>query len=114
MTDDEAIQHYYDTGKNLGVFATPGEATRYAEALHDQQAALAQSPASFMIKFLTPQERAGLLKAADLVDQRAAAEAEQAQREQVKTAREAVATVKELIAQGAQPTPEQKIGRAHV
>ncbi|ODU28987.1 hypothetical protein [Sphingopyxis sp. SCN 67-31] len=107
MTDDEAIQHYYDTGNHLGIFASPDEATRYAEALHDQQAAMGDSPAAFMTKFLTPQERAGLLKAADLADQRAAAEVEQAQREQVSAAREAVRTVKELIAQGVQPTAEQ-------
>lgn len=57
--------------------------------------------------YLDPKLRDAYLQGADLVDQRAAAEAEQAQREQVKAAREAVATVKELIAQGAQPTPEQ-------
>lgn len=57
--------------------------------------------------YLDPKSRAAYLAGADLVDQRAAAEAEQAQREQVAAAREAVKTVQELIAQGAQPTAEQ-------
>lgn len=39
MTDDEAILQYQNTGKFLGKFDTPEEATRYAEQLHQQQAA---------------------------------------------------------------------------
>lgn len=58
-------------------------------------------------KYLDPKLRETYLRGADLVDQRAAAEAEAAQAEQLKAAREAVATVKQLIAQGAQPTPAQ-------
>lgn len=35
----QAIQQYRRTGKHLGIFGSPEEATRYAKALHDQQAA---------------------------------------------------------------------------
>lgn len=38
LSDDEAIDLYHQTGKNLGVFNTPEEATTYAEQLHNQQA----------------------------------------------------------------------------
>lgn len=38
MTDDEAIEQYRRTGRNLGKFATPDAATDYAEKLHEQQA----------------------------------------------------------------------------
>lgn len=37
MTDDEAIKNFYNTGKYLGVFRTPEEATQYADRLHRQQ-----------------------------------------------------------------------------
>ena len=37
MTDSEAIKNFYNTGKYLGVFRTPEEATRYANRLHNQQ-----------------------------------------------------------------------------
>lgn len=39
MSDDEAMEQYRRTGRNLGKFATPEAATAYAEALHNQQAA---------------------------------------------------------------------------
>lgn len=39
LSDEEAIQLFRQTGKHLGVFASPGAATAYAEALHGQQAA---------------------------------------------------------------------------
>lgn len=39
MADDEAIDAYRKTGRQLGVFRTPEAATRYAERLHEQQAA---------------------------------------------------------------------------
>lgn len=39
MDDDEAIGAYRKTGRQLGVFRTPEAATRYAERLHEQQAA---------------------------------------------------------------------------
>lgn len=39
MTDDEAIAQYRRTGRNLGKFDSPASATRYAQALHEQQAA---------------------------------------------------------------------------
>jgi len=38
MADDEAIDTYRRTGRQLGVFRTPEAATRYAESLHEQQA----------------------------------------------------------------------------
>lgn len=38
MSDDEAIDNYIRTGKHLGMFSTPEDATAYAESLHDQQA----------------------------------------------------------------------------
>ena len=37
VSDDDAIQHYYDTGEYLGKFNTPEEATQYAEKLSDSQ-----------------------------------------------------------------------------
>jgi hypothetical protein len=38
MSDDEAVSQYHRTGKHLGIFRTPDQATAYAKALHDQQA----------------------------------------------------------------------------
>jgi hypothetical protein len=38
MSDDEAIQNYYRTGRHLGVFKTPDEANAFAQRLHEQQA----------------------------------------------------------------------------
>ena len=38
-TDEEAIDHYYKTGENLGKFNTVEEANDYAEKLHRQQEA---------------------------------------------------------------------------
>lgn len=37
MSDDEAIDTFERTGKHLGVFNNPDDATAYAEKLHDQQ-----------------------------------------------------------------------------
>lgn len=37
LSDDEAIALYEKTGKNLGVFDNPDDATAYAESLHKQQ-----------------------------------------------------------------------------
>lgn len=37
VSDDEAIQHYYQTGEYLGKFDTIEEANSYAELLHKQQ-----------------------------------------------------------------------------
>lgn len=39
MTDEEAIRQYSRTGRHLGMFASPDAATRYAETLHNEQAA---------------------------------------------------------------------------
>jgi len=46
MGDDEAVQQYRQTGQHLGVFATPAEASAYAEWLHQQQAAMGQNQAA--------------------------------------------------------------------
>lgn len=37
MSDEEAVKHYQMTGKHLGVFSTPEQATGYAEQLHKDQ-----------------------------------------------------------------------------
>lgn len=38
MTNDEAIRQYHQTGRHLGIFDTPDNATAYAESLHNDQA----------------------------------------------------------------------------
>jgi hypothetical protein len=38
MSPDESIQTYRQTGRHLGMFATPEASTAYAKALHEQQA----------------------------------------------------------------------------
>jgi hypothetical protein len=38
MSDQEAIENYRRTGKHLGVFDTPDNATAYGKSLHDAQA----------------------------------------------------------------------------
>jgi hypothetical protein len=38
LSDDAAIKNYLKTGKHLGKFDTPEDATAYAESLHNQQA----------------------------------------------------------------------------
>lgn len=38
MSDDEAIDNFMKTGKHLGMFDNPNDATAYAESLHNQQA----------------------------------------------------------------------------
>lgn len=35
----EAVNHYYRTGEHLGMFATPEDADKYAQALHEDLAA---------------------------------------------------------------------------
>jgi hypothetical protein len=35
MSDEEAIQNYYRTGKHMGIFSDPDSATAYARMLHD-------------------------------------------------------------------------------
>lgn len=39
LSDDEAMQEYARTQQHLGMFATPDEATAYAQQLHDDYAA---------------------------------------------------------------------------
>lgn len=38
MSDDEAVQTFYKTGKHLGIFSDPRSATAYAQRLHEDQA----------------------------------------------------------------------------
>ena len=38
MSDQEAVDNYYKTGKHLGIFSSPDAATAYAEKLHEDQA----------------------------------------------------------------------------
>lgn len=38
MSDDESIDNFMRTGKHLGMFENPDDATAYAESLHNQQA----------------------------------------------------------------------------
>lgn len=51
VSNDEAIQHYKQTGEHLGVFKTPDDADQYAEWLHNQQAA------KYLPKNLSPIEQ---------------------------------------------------------
>jgi hypothetical protein len=37
LSEDEAIEYYYNTGKYLGKFTTIEEAEEYAEMLHERQ-----------------------------------------------------------------------------
>lgn len=37
MSDNEAAQTYFRTGKHLGIFKSPTEADAYAQKLHEQQ-----------------------------------------------------------------------------
>jgi hypothetical protein len=37
MSDNDAINRYYQTGKHLGIFNSPDAATAYAERLHELQ-----------------------------------------------------------------------------
>jgi len=47
MSDEEAIKRYEMTGKHLGIFDTPENATKYAEHLHkDQEQKYAEDPRS--------------------------------------------------------------------
>jgi hypothetical protein len=45
MTEQEAIEQFRKTGRHLGIFKTPDEATTYAQWLHDQQSAEYTRPA---------------------------------------------------------------------
>lgn len=38
LSNDEAIDQYYRTGKHLGKFKTVKSATKYAQQLHEEQA----------------------------------------------------------------------------
>jgi hypothetical protein len=43
MSDKDALMKYFETGKHLGKFETPDQATQYAQKLHEQQANLYQN-----------------------------------------------------------------------
>lgn len=38
FSNEDAIQHYQNTGEHLGVFRSPGEADAFAQWLHEEQA----------------------------------------------------------------------------
>jgi len=38
LSEQQAIEQFYATGRHLGLFDSPGNATAYAKRLHDQQA----------------------------------------------------------------------------
>jgi hypothetical protein len=46
MSDQEATEQYRRTGKHLGIFRTPEEATAFAQQLHAQQATAYDAPAA--------------------------------------------------------------------
>lgn len=58
MTDDEAIDNFIRTGRHLGMFDNPDDATTYAESLHNQQAEeyLPQQDNSLQKETIIPQE----------------------------------------------------------
>lgn len=53
-TDQEAVDNYRKTGENLGVFDSPEAASRYAQALHEQQDEMYVRPNEQPIKDNTP------------------------------------------------------------
>lgn len=53
-TEQEAIDNYRKTGENLGVFNSPEAASKYAQALHEQQDAMYVRPNEPPIKDETP------------------------------------------------------------
>lgn len=53
-TDQEAVDNYRKTGENLGVFNSPEAASKYAQALHEQQDAMYVRPNEPPIKDETP------------------------------------------------------------
>jgi hypothetical protein len=38
LSEKEAMDQYRQTGKHLGIFKTPEDATAYAKSLHEEQA----------------------------------------------------------------------------
>lgn len=73
MSDDEAIDSFMRTGKHLGMFDNPDDATAYAESLHNQQAdeylprhnQPQQQPAQQPQKTSQPQQEQSLLQSAE-------------------------------------------------
>ena len=54
VSDDEAVEHYYETGEYLGKFDTPEEANEYAEKLHEQQETLYAQKGATVVPVATP------------------------------------------------------------
>lgn len=51
MSDDDAVKHYRKTGRHLGKFDTPGNATNYGKQLHvDQERQYAPARPSTRLK----------------------------------------------------------------
>lgn len=73
MSDDEAIDNFMRTGKHLGMFDNPDDATAYAESLHNQQAdeylprqnQPQQQPAQQPQKTSQPQQEQSLLQSVE-------------------------------------------------
>lgn len=87
MSDDEAIAQYQKTGRNLGVFDTPENATAYAESLHNQQAEMyaPPPPPGFVVQGADPAAGTALRHA----DGRLTEAGWQAERDALATARQA-------------------------
>lgn len=57
LSDQEAIDQYRKTGKNLGTFDTPENATQYAKALHNQQELQSDVASEKAAKDLIPRDK---------------------------------------------------------
>lgn len=64
MSEDEAIDQYRRSGKHLGIFNSPDEATTYAKRLHDDQAAALGNPFADLVPEVTAPSGADAARAA--------------------------------------------------
>ena len=62
MSDDEAVAQFEKTGRHLGKFKTPEEASAYADTLHNQQASLSQPAKTGTIVDMIPMPQRIALK----------------------------------------------------